>query len=334
MPFKNHIPVSVIVLFLALACNNNDTGSAYDSVLSLPPYSSLTDSIKNDRNNAELYYHRALLLKKNNLPEPAFADFKKAWSLKDKEEYAANASSLLLENNKPDSAVVFINEALKKIPTSIFLKLDLARAYSDLNKKDDALNVCIDIIKQAPGQIDALMMKSDLLDEKQDTAGSLAALETAYSLAPFDQELNYNLAFKYAEGKNPKVLTLCDSLIKINPAKSHPEPYYFKGIYYSNINDKQKAIENFDQAIRQDYNFHNAYLEKGKAYYDQKKIKEALNVFELLSTISPSLADAYYWIAKCQQSSGQNKDAKENYQRAFGLDKTLTEAKDSADKIK
>jgi tetratricopeptide (TPR) repeat protein len=329
-----YIPAFFALILFASSCNNNNDSSPYDAILSQPPYSSLSDSIKADRSNAELYFHRALLLKKNNLPEPAFADFKKAWSLKSQEEYAANASNLLLENNKPDSAIVFIKEALTKIPKSIFLKLDLARAYNDLNKKDEALTVCNDIIQQAPGQIDALMMKSDLLDEKQDAAGSLAALEKAYSLAPFDQELNYNLAYKYAEGKNPKVLTLCDSLIKKDSVKSHSEPYYFKGVYYANINDKQKAIENFDLAIRQDYNFHNAYLEKGKAYYDQKKVKEALKVFELLSTITPSLSDAYYWIGKCQQSLGQNKEAKENYQRAFGLDKTLTEAKDSADKIK
>ena len=322
----------ILVLFIA-GCNSGDDSSPYDSVLLQPPYSSLTDSIKADHNNPELYFHRALLLKKNNLPEPALADFKKAWSLKDKEEYAANITALLLEN-KPDSVVVFANEALKKLPASIFLKLDLARAYNDLNKKDEALNVCNDIIKQAPGHIDALMMKSDLLEEKQDAAGSLAALETAYSLAPFDQELNYNLAYKYAEGKNAKVLSLCDSLIKKSSANNHPEPYYFKGIYYSNINDKQKAIENFDLAILQDHNFHNAYLEKGKVYYDQKKIQEALKAFTLLSTITPSFADAYYWIAKCRQALGQNTEAKENYQRAFGLDKTLTEAKDSADKIK
>lgn len=322
-----------MMLFFLAGCNSANETSPYNAVLSQPPYASLTDSIKDNRGNSDLYFHRALLLKKNNLPEPALADFKKAWSLKQKEEYAANISAMLLEN-KPDSAVSFIHDALKKIPKSIFLQLDLARAYNDLDKKEEALNVCNDIIKQAPGQIDALMMKSDLLEEKKDSAGSLAALETAYKLAPFDRELNYNLAFKYAENKNAKAIALCDSLIKKDSTKSHPEPYYFKGIYYSNINDKQKAIDCFDLAIQQDYNFHNAYLEKGKILYDEKKIKEAQKVFTLLSTISPALADTYYWIAKCQQSLGQNTTARENYLRAYGLDKTFAEAKDSADKIK
>ncbi len=178
------------------------------------------------------------------------------------------------------------------------------------------------------------MMKSDLLEERQDTAGSLAALETAYTLAPFDQELNYNLAFKYAESKNPKTISLCDSLIKKDSTKSHPEPFYFKGVYYSNINDKERAIDCFNLAIQHDFHFHNAYLEKGKVLFEEKKVKEALKVFTLLSTISPALADAWFWMAKCQQLVGQNTEAKENFLRAYGLDKTLTEAKDAADKLK
>src|SRR3982751_147995 len=119
--------ILVIIPFLLAQCNNNNDNSPYDAVLGQPPYATFTDSIKDNRSNSELYFHRALLLKKNNLPEPALADFKKAWALKEKEEYAANVSALLLEN-KPDSAVVFINDALKKIPSSVFLKLDLARA--------------------------------------------------------------------------------------------------------------------------------------------------------------------------------------------------------------
>ncbi|MEJ0102291.1 MAG: hypothetical protein WDO19_06965 [Bacteroidota bacterium] len=133
------------------------------------------------------------------------------------------------------------------------------------------------------------MMKSDLLEEKKDTAGSVAALETAYSFAPFDQELNYSLAYKYAESKNQKVLALCDSLLKRNSLKPPAEPYYFKGIYYSNINQHEKAIDLFNLAIQHDFNFHNAYIEKGKILYDQKKIKDALKVFTLVSTISPPL---------------------------------------------
>ena len=68
--------------------------------------------------------------------------------------------------------------------------------------------------------------------------------------------------------------------------------------------------------------------------FDQKNYKEAFKVFDLAATVSSTFPDAYYWIGRCQEAMGQKQDAKLNYQRAYGLDKTFTEAKEAADRIK
>ncbi|HEY1870178.1 MAG TPA: tetratricopeptide repeat protein, partial [Chitinophagaceae bacterium] len=112
------------------------------------------------------------------------------------------------------------------------------------------------------------------------------------------------------------------------------EPYYFKGVYYSNINDKANALNYFNKAIEFDYTFLDAYMDKGRILFDQKKFKDAASVFQLTLKISATYADAYYWLGKCQEAIGQKEDARSNYLRAYGLDKTLTEAKDAADRIK
>ena len=125
---KRFLQLQSALLFLViLSCNDGEQTSSYSELLSQPPYASLTDSIKENRNNADLYFRRGKLLRENTLSEPALEDFKKAWSLKNDERYAAYISNMLLEN-KPDSAIIFINDALKKIPKSIFFSLDLAKA--------------------------------------------------------------------------------------------------------------------------------------------------------------------------------------------------------------
>ena len=177
------------------------------------------------------------------------------------------------------------------------------------------------------------MMKSDLLEQKNDSAGSLKALQQAYLFAPFNEDLCYDLAFKYAQNKNPKALQLCDSLLRKDTAERKGEPYYFKGVYYSNINDESKALDNFNKAIQYDYTFLDAYMDKGKIFYDQKKYNEAEKVFQLALKVSPSYADGYYWVGRCQEALGQREEAILNYQRAYGLDKSLTEAKEAADKL-
>ena len=322
------------MLILISACNDSDTTvTAYDEILNRPPYADLTDSIKQEPGKAEFYFRRAILLNTNSLPEPALADFQKAWSLKKEEQYALGVATLLLDK-KPEEAITFLNTAIKDIPNSLLLQLSLARGYDAANKTEEALKIGDMILEKNPEQVDVLKMKADLLAKKGNTNEATAILEKAYTLTPFDVELNYILALKYAEAKNNRVLVLCDSLIRADSSGVHAEPYYYKGIYYSNINDKTKALSLFDEAVKHDYYFLDGYIEKGSLLYEMKRYPDALKVFNLALTISPKFADNYYWIAKCQQAMGQREEAKLNYQRAYGLDNTFIAAKDSADKLK
>jgi tetratricopeptide (TPR) repeat protein len=320
------------LLFIS-SCDEKKDTAAFDDILNQPPYAMLTDSIKLQPNNDDLLFRRAVLLNTNNLPEPALLDFKNAWAIKKEERYALGISTLLLER-KPDSAIIFLNQAVTEIPNSLLLQLSFARAYTAQNKTDDALKICDAILQKNPEQADVLKMKADLLSKKGNETEATATLEKAYQLAPFDVELNYMLALKYAETKNQKVISLCDSLIRSDSAEAHAEPYYYKGIYYSNTGDKAKAILLFDEAVKHDYTFIEGYIEKGSVLFDLKKYPEALKVFNLALTISPDFADNYYWIGKCQEAMGQKDEALLNYQRAYGLDKSFTQAKEAADKLK
>ena len=320
-------------MILISSCTDKGTDSPFADILTQTPYAPLTDSIKKQPKNDDLYFRRAVLLNTGNLPEPALADFKKAWSLKKEEKYAVGISNLLLDKN-PDSAILFLKQALTELPNSLLLQLTLARSFSSQEKTDEALKICDDILQKNPEQVDVLKMKAGILDKKGNEPEAIRTLEKAYSLAPFDVELNYMYALKLAETGDKRVLSLCDSLILADSMELHAEPYYYKGIYFSNRNEKVKALSLFDEAIKKDYYFLDGYIEKGAALYDLKKFHEALGVFNLALTVSPKFADGYYWAAKCQEAMGNKKEAKENYQRAYSLDKNLAEAKAAADKLK
>ena len=89
----------------------------------------------------------------------------------------------------------------------------------------------------------------------------------------------------------------------------------------------------FDEAIQHDYYFLDAYMDKGQTLFESKNYSEALKTFELASTITPTYAEAYLWIGKTQEAMGKKDDARLNYQRAYGLDKTLKEAKDAEKRV-
>ena len=320
------------VLILISSCTNKGTETPFGEILTKPPYAGLTDSIKQEPKNDDLYFRRAVLLNTNNLPEPALADFKKAWSLKKDEKYAFGLGNLLLDK-KPDSALLFLTQALADLPNSFLLQLTLARSLAAQNKIEEALKICNDLLQKNPEQVDMLKIKAELLNKKGNTTEAISILEKAYRLTPYDIDLNYDLAYKYGENKNSKVIALCDSLIKIDTLGLHAEPYYYKGIYFSNINDNARALTLFGLAIQHNYSYLNAHIEKGRVLYEQKKFNDALKSFQLANTISPKFPDAYFWIAKCQEAIGQKQEAKLNYQRAYALDNSFTEAKEAADKI-
>lgn len=322
----------LIFLFaLFLACNNNDAEPT-DSVLKQEPYSGLTDSINQQPNNAALHYKRGVLLFQNEQYSYAEKDFKRAWDLKPDEQYALGVVNALRRKNT-DSAIVFIEQGIKKIPESIALRISLARGYQQKGSLDKAVSICNEVIASYPNQLDALQLKAELLQAQNKNQDAIATLEKAYSYAPNDPELAHSLAFAYAQAKNIKAIALSDSLIKVDAEGKHAEPYYFKGVYYANIGNKTGALVFFNQAIQHDFYFLDAYMEKGDLFYNAKNYKEALETFELAAKVSPTFAEAYYWMGKTKEAMGNKAEAKLDYQRAYGLDKTMKDAKDAADRL-
>lgn len=323
----------IVAMLLIAGCNSSEESSAFSAILDQPPYKPITDSIKREPKKDELYFRRAVLLNKNNYPEPALADFQKAWSLKKEEVYAVGISNILFQKSMK-GASDFLEQATRDIPSSIYLKLSLAKAYNAQDKTDQALALTRSILQEQPDQVNTMLLEYDLLQKKGDSVNSIKTLEKARLLVPDNREINYKLAFQYAESKDPKAIALTDTLIKMDSLKLFAEPYYVRGLYYSNIKDRAKALQWFNETIKLHYNFLDAYIEKGKVLFDQKQIGEALKTFQLAIRIKPSFPDAWYWLGRCQEQMGQKAEAKENYEKAYGLDKTFVEAKEAADAIK
>jgi tetratricopeptide (TPR) repeat protein len=316
------------IILILLSCSDKTS----DPLLDQPAYKTLTDSIRANDKDPGLYYRRALILYDNREKKYAEDDLRKAWQLKPQESYALSLSTILRERSEKE-AIKFLEEAAIKLPESIAVRIGLARGFQKQGNYTQALEICNSIIAIYPNQLDALLLKAELLEAENKHEEALKTLGIAYNYAPGDAELAHNYAFALAEAKDARALALSDSLIRADSAGRHAEPYYFKGLYYENTGDIANAIKFLEEAIRHDYYFLDAYMEKGQLLYNSKKYNDALKTFHLAATISPTFADAYFWLAKSLEALGNKADAKANYQRAYGLDKTMTEARDAAGRL-
>jgi len=231
-----------------------------------------------------------------------------------------------------------LRDSIKKYPNDTLLKYNLVLTLQEAGSYKEAVNV-LDSMNITWGDsadmkfyFNSLFKRAELLALAGDTAKAIKTLE--FFVIPGElTEAGLQLANLYAETKNPKAISICDSMNKNDESKRDPNPDYLKGVYYYNIGDYENALKQFNSCIKKDYTFLDAYMEKGRILYKQSKYKEAIEVYDLAIKVSNSFADAYLWKGKCQEALGQKEDAKISYQRAYAFNKTLTEAKEAADRI-
>jgi len=186
-----------IFFFSFAACNNDKVDKRVQDMA----FKKLTDSIQQAPVKAEIYYRRAILLFKNEQKELAKQYLRRAWQLSPNEKFALSLAHILAQENA-DSVIIFLHSALEKLQNSISLQISLAKGYRQKQELQKALAICNNIISQYPNQLDALILKSEILRIQNKNEEVLATLEQAYRFAPFDRELIYELAFLYAETKN------------------------------------------------------------------------------------------------------------------------------------
>jgi hypothetical protein len=115
----NRFTFLIVAILLIAGCTGSQDSSPFSALLEQPPYQAITDSIKREPKKDDLYFRRAVLLNKNNYPEPALADFRKAWSLNKNEMYAIGLSNSLFQKNMKEASD-FLEQATRELPASIF----------------------------------------------------------------------------------------------------------------------------------------------------------------------------------------------------------------------
>ena len=253
-----------------------------------------------------------------------------------------NGTNVTSEQQTKDSLqrlLLSYRDSLKIHPTDTLLKYNLvlklqeAGRYREAVNVLDSMNITMGDSTQMKVYLNYLYKRTELLVLAGDTTEAIKTLE--FFVIPGElTEAGLQLANLYAETKNPKTIAFCDLMNKNDESKRDPNPDYLKGVYYYNIDDYTKALELFNSCIKKDYTFLDAYMEKGRILYKHSKFKEAMEVYDIAIKVSNSFADAHLWKGKCQEALGQKEEAKISYQRAFAFDKTLTEAKEAADRIK
>jgi tetratricopeptide (TPR) repeat protein len=323
--------IGLLCWLCSCGSGKNDKESA-EKILSVPPYAGLTDSIKQFPQNQDLYMQRAVLLSQNNKHELAMADYKKAWDLKPELHIAMQYVSNLMLVNRPEEAVKLLKESIAKWPGNPDLHRRLSEIYTQMGDTKKAISQYDEWAQQDSLNFEVWYEKGVLLARLKDTPAAIQALEKSYKVQP----INYNglaLASLYAASLNPKVITLCDELIRKDTTGIINDVLYLKGSFYSDTKQYAKAMEMFNECISHDWKFADAYIEKGIVLHDLKNYDSALKVFTMAATVANTNPDAWYWMARCYEALGKKDLARVNYERALAIDKKFEEAREGLKRL-
>jgi tetratricopeptide (TPR) repeat protein len=225
-------------------------------------------------------------------------------------------------------------QLLKDPSTADTVREQLIEQLVQTNKYDQALEQVNLLLTKDSNNPGWLYMKADALERSGDTAEAISHYNKAINKAGIFIEAEMRAANLFAETGNKNALVLCDNLLKnAGAARFRSDVLLMKGIYYAKTKNTQKALEMFNQIIREDYSYMNAYIEKGLVYYDMKKFEEAWKVFHKSTEVSNTFADGYFWMAKTEEKQNKKEEAIANYKRSLALDQSLSEAREALQRL-
>lgn len=329
----NFFLIAIAASLILGSCNDeNSPTSSFTATLQEAPYKALTDSIEKDPSNTSLYHSRALLLSQNNEHELASADLKKLWLLNPSESNAWQFVSNLIVTNQTHTALEVLREAINKFPEQTAFKGKMAEVLVQVDRIPEAITIYNELIEQAPDQYEWHYELGRTFAKNRNVIDAIRHLETAYSIQPANF-IGLDLAELYAFQLNPKVVQLCDEIIKMNPPNTIPQASYLKGTYYADKGQNDLAIKCFDESIKSDWKFVDAYLDKGYIYFKEGKFTQAQAVYRQSIEVAQQAPDSYYWLGRTEEALGNIDNAKALYEQTLLLDRNFIEAINRLDSL-
>lgn len=235
----------------------------------------------------------------------------------------------------PESERRRLQEELKQDPSSLGARLSL----SELQERESDLPAAVRTLREGIAMDSGATLLwnrlASLLLASGDTTGALSAMEASLRAAPAQADLMLEAGFIHAARNDSKALRMADSVLRMPGATGmHTMAMYLKGVYFGNMGQTAKAIAQYDECIGSDFNFSDAYIEKGILQLEAGRAEEALLTFEKALLVANTDADVYYWKGRCLESLGRLEDASDHYAKALGLDDGLNAAREGIERLR
>ena len=254
-----------------------------------------TSAIALDRQDGTLYRSRGIVQSKLGQTDKAIADFVVAVRLDPKDAVALGQRGIAFYSKAEDQqAIVDLNNALKLKPGDTLFLCQRAMALQRQGKIDDALKDADAAIAAAPKAPLGYGVRGDIFFAKEDYDAAIKDYSESIRLGLFNAY--YGRARTYAKKLAwDQAISDFDQGYKLTPASvlNDSAGVCGRGDAYLAKRQLDKALQDYDLAIRINPNLAAAYSGRGAVLYIQKKYDEAASECTKALALYPKEGRAY-----------------------------------------
>jgi tetratricopeptide (TPR) repeat protein len=223
-------------------------------------------------------------------------------------------------------AITPLKKAIHRKPKGT-LKITLAQAYFYLRQYDNAKAVLNEVLGNNPDNEQALMYQGMMLKELGDTTGAMRSFQKAVQSNSRNAEANMYLGLLNARRKNQIALQYFDNVIKVD--SNYNDAYLAKATFLIALKRDAAAKKVYRTLIARSPFDVDAIYNLGFLYMDEDSIPKAFKYFDMCVNAKHDFADAYYNRGVCRDLLGKHKEAIDDYKQTLILDPGTTLAKEA-----
>ena len=291
-------------------------------------YEASGSSLNSDK-FAAAYYGYGMALRKSKDYYDAIDAFSKAISLRSNYAEAyfqrGNATYENTEDyetaNKDYEKALSINPEMENTKSAVYAEMFFQASMEvDWENQDERILMLGRAISHNPDRKDLYLERGIAFYYTNDYEKALSDLNRAIEIDDrYEDAFWQRISIYESQGKYDQALADYAKMISFDPTDAGL--YYSRGnIYYYNLKNYSKAIEDFSIVIELDPSHQWAHSNRGWCYWRQNKYDWAISDATKAIEIDAEFADAYSLLGACYNSMGQYSKALSEDQKAVGYD--------------
>ena len=326
---------TIFVLFIGCKNGADQKAEQPNSSSGNPMIDGITEKIKAEPNNAQLYVERADAYYQGEAPDQAIADLNTAIGLDSlKPNYYHLLADVHYDYYQSKQALETMQKAAELFPTKIQTLLKLSEYQMFLKQHGTSIQTAERILEIAPRHPEALYMIGTNYKHLGEVNKAINYMQSAVEENPDLIDGYVHLGILMDDPKNPKkdklTLQYLDNALSIdstNITALYAKAWFF---HQRDLFDKAKAwyrkiiIQTPNKA---DERYVDACFNIGTIYLGEKDLKKAYDHFNIATQLEPTLAKAYYYRGLTAKEQGNIDQAKNDFQQTINLDGNYEKAR-------